>query len=135
VSENLDLIRKIFSSWEQGDFSEADWADPEIEYVMHGGLGSESVTGLAGMAESWASMLQAWEHLRAVPEEIREIDEERVLVLLKNEGRGKGSGIDIGGISVRSANIFTVRDGKVTRLVLYWDRGQALAELGLTESG
>ena len=86
------------------------------------------------MAEAWASMLRAWDDLRAVPEEIREIDEERVLVLLKNEGTGKGSGIDIGEISVRSANVFTIRDGRVTSLVLYWDRDEALAELGL-ESG
>ena len=134
MSENLDLVRAIFSSWEKGDFSSADWADPEIRYVMHGGLSTESTTGVAGMAEAWASMLRAWDDLRAVPEEIREIDEERVLVLLKNEGTGKGSGIDIGEISVRSANVFTIRDGRVTSLVLYWDRDEALAELGL-ESG
>jgi ketosteroid isomerase-like protein len=134
MSENLDLVKSIYVAWERGDFTSADWADHEIEYVMLGGLSSETTVGVPAMAEAWASMLRSWEDLRAVPEEIREIDQDRVLVLLKNEGRGKGSGIDIQGISAKSANLFTIRDGRVIRLVLYWDRDEALADLGLTES-
>jgi ketosteroid isomerase-like protein len=132
VSENLEFVRSIFAGWSEGDFSAADWADPEIEFVMHGGLTSGEWEGLEEMGEAWATMLRAWERLRAIPEEFREVDEDRVLVFVRNEGRGRGSGIEIQGISTKAANVFTVREGRVTRLVLYWDREQALADLGLT---
>ena len=134
VSSNLELVRSIFADWERGDWSSADWADPEIEYEMIGGLIEGRWTGVSEMGKAWAVMLSAWDDLKADPEEFREVDDERVLVFLKNQGRGRGSGIEIGEISTKAANVFTLRDGKVTRLALYWDRDRALADLGLGDS-
>ena len=130
---NLELVKSIFARWERGDFGSADWADPEIDFEMVGGLNTGSWKGIDEMAEAWGTMLSAWENLRAVAEETRELDGGRVLVFLRNVGRGKGSGIEIGGISVKAANVFTIRDGKVTRLVTYWERDRAIADLGLGE--
>ena len=132
MSENLDLVKSIFAEWERGDFRSAEWADPEIEFAVVGALEVGRWRGVSEMGEAWATMLRAWEHLRAVPEGFRELDEERVLVFLKNEGRGRGSGIEIGAISTKAANLFTIRDGRVTSLILYWDRERAIAELGLS---
>jgi len=49
-------------------------------------------------------------------------------VLTRMRGRGKSSGVEI---AERRGSLFHVQDGKVTRLVLYWDRDRALADLGL----
>lgn len=133
MAANLDFIKSIYTAWEMGDFSTADWADPDIEFEMVGGLTPGIWNGVAEMTEVWAGLLRAWEGLRAVPEEFRELDGDRVLVYLRNEGRGKGSGIELHGISAKSANVFTVRGEKVTRLILYWDRARAIADLGLGE--
>lgn len=131
MSSKLDLVKSIFADWERGDFSSVEWADPEIEFEIVGGLTEGRWIGVRGMAEAWAETLRAWDDLRASPDEIRELDEDRVLVFLRNQGRGKGSGIDVSEISVKAANVFTVRGGKVSRLVLYWDRERAIADLGL----
>ena len=60
-----------------------------------------------------------------------ELDDERVLALGHYSGRGKASGLQVGQTPASAASVFHVRDGKVTKLVVYFDREQALADLGL----
>ena len=66
-------------------------------------------------------------------DECRALDGERVLVLVHWSGRGKASGLEVARMTTRSAVLFHVRAGKVTRVVAYLDRERALAELGLSE--
>jgi hypothetical protein len=85
------------------------------------------------MAAAWRTYLGAWEDYRTEVDEYRELDNERVLVLLHLSGRGKTSGVQLGEIRTDAMNLFHVRCGKVTRLILHTDRKRGLAELGLTE--
>jgi hypothetical protein len=34
MSANLDLVRWIYAGLGSGDFGSAEWADPQIEFVM-----------------------------------------------------------------------------------------------------
>lgn len=131
ASANVDFVRSIYADWERGDFSSAEWADPEIEFVVVGGTSAGSWRGLAGMAERFRDWLSAWESFRVEADEYRELDDERVLVLLYVSGRGKTSGLQVGQIGTKGANLFHIRGRKVTRLVLHWDRERALADVGL----
>ena len=100
ASENLDLVRSIFVARERGDFSSADWADPEIEYVFADGPSPGTFTGLAGMAQAMREFLSAWEGLHARVDEYRELDDERVLVSARWSGRGKTSGLELDARSI-----------------------------------
>ena len=133
MSANLDLVRSIFADWERGDYSNADWADPNIEFVLADGIDPGRWTGRAGMWEAWRDRLSAWEQHRTEVDEYRALDHERVLVLIHTVGRGKTSGVDLGETLARGANVVHVRDGKVAKLVAYLDRDRALADLGLAQ--
>ena len=128
MSENLDLVRSIYTDWERGDFSSAKWAHPEIEFVQADGPHPGSQMQMPEGARDW---LRTWEDFRTEAEDYRELDAERVLVLTRRSGRGKRSGIELSELGARGANLLHIRDGKVTRWVTYFDRDHALADLGL----
>ena len=128
---NVDLVRSIYAAWEQGDFHSVDWADPQIEYVIVGGPVSGTWAGLDGMALGWRGWLDAWADYRTEVDEYRQLDDDRVLVLTHDSGRGKASGLDLAETGFKAAVLFEVRSGKVARLVIYVDRDRALTDLGL----
>jgi ketosteroid isomerase-like protein len=131
VSANLDLVRSIYAAHERGDYRSAEWADRNIEYVIADGPDPGSSTGVDAMAEAFRDRLRAWKDVRREADEYRELDDERVLVLDRVSGRGKASGLELGQVRAMGAHLFHVRSGKVTKLVRYWDRDRALADLGL----
>jgi ketosteroid isomerase-like protein len=130
-SANLDLVRSLYPVWERADWSSVDWAHPEIEFVIADGPSPGSWTGVAEMAKAWRDFLRTWEDPRVEATEYRELDHERVLVLFHHGGRGKRSGLQLGQFGAQGATLYHVREGKVTKLVTYFDCERALADLGL----
>ena len=132
MSANLDLVRSIYADWERGDFSRADWADPDIEYVVADGPSPGVARGVVEMTRSWLEFMGTWEGVRAKANECREIGVDRVLVFVRlSGGLAKTSGVALEDVQAEGANVFHLRDGKVTKLVSYWDRDRALADLDL----
>jgi ketosteroid isomerase-like protein len=131
MSANVDLVRSIYSGWEGGDFSSTDWAHPEIEHVVADGPLPGTWKGLDAMREATRERFSAGEDVRIEAKDYRELDGERVLVLSHFSGRGKSSGLELAEVRPKGAEVFHIRGGKVTRLVAYWDRERAFADLGL----
>src|SRR6476619_432222 len=109
---NVELVRSICGPWGRGDFRSVEWAHPEIEFVL-ADLGPDggSWKGLSAMAQAWRTYLGAWEGYRTEVDEYRNLDDERVLVLLRLRGRGRTSGMQLGKLRTEAANLFHVRGG------------------------
>jgi ketosteroid isomerase-like protein len=135
MSENLDLVRSIYADWERGDFSSARWAHPDIGYVLPDGPSPGKWKGTAQMPDAFRDFLSTWEGFRLEVDVYRELDDQRVLVLTHRSGRGKTSGLEVGQLRSRAADLLHVPDGKITKLVVYFDRDRAFADLGLAPEG
>ena len=134
MSENLDLVRSIYAAWERGDYYRSvEWAHPEIEFVVMDGLNPGTLWGVDALEDNWREFQGAWEDYGMKAEDYRQLDDERILVMVRLSGRGKASGLEVAQTGSRAATIFTVREGKVRKLVVYWDGDRALADLGLSE--
>jgi ketosteroid isomerase-like protein len=129
-------VRRLFERWARGDVATAEFFDTDVEFVRHGGSGAFAGLGgeWRGLDQMWAAVreyLQAWEDLRTVAERFVELGD-RVLILARQTGRGRSSGV---AVDHEVAFLATVRRGKIVRLEAYWDRDRALADLGLAPEG
>jgi ketosteroid isomerase-like protein len=128
--ENVDLVRSIIAAHERGDYANSEWADPDIEYVIADGPDAGVWRGRAGMAKAWGGVLSAYHDYQTIHDEVRELDDDRVLVLGSYSARGKATELRMSGMN---AALWEMRNGRVVRHVIYFDRANALADLGLEE--
>src|SRR4051812_24208486 len=125
--ENVEVVRAIYAAWERGDFSNVAWADPDIEFQIPD---EPPVRGVPAMARAWGEWLRAFDDIALSPEAFHE-RADRVVGVHHFRGQGKRSGIPAQDFSV--ACVFTLRDGKVTQLILYSNNNDALEAAGLSE--
>ena len=130
MSRNLDLVRSIYAAVARGDYSSADWASEHIEYVVADGVEPSTTNGLSGLAQAMRKAFSVMADWRDEPQELRELDANRVLVLSKFSGRGKTSGL---AVEQDVAQVFEIHDGAVTRIVVYFEHRRALSDLGLVK--
>jgi ketosteroid isomerase-like protein len=64
-----------------------------------------------------------WEDFRVEIEEVRELPHDKVFVVARDTGRGKGSGVEV---EMQVFQIWTLSEGKVVRLQSFPSREEAL---------
>jgi ketosteroid isomerase-like protein len=85
--------------------------------------------GPEGVIRSLAEWLEPWEEHDIEAEEFTEVGEQ-VLAVIHLVGRGAASGMEI---DQRFFQVYTVRDGKIIRMVEYIRRGDAVDAARLSE--
>src|SRR5436305_480385 len=79
--DRSDLESSIVAAHARGDYSSSEWAHPDIEYSIVGGLFSGDWKGRAAMARAARELFSTWKGHRSLVDEVRPLDHERVLVL------------------------------------------------------
>jgi ketosteroid isomerase-like protein len=129
---NVELVRRAIEAFNRGDlerFAETVRFDEAIEYHEYPEFIEVGVfRGRDAIADHWRQFLDAFEDYRFEIEKLIDVDDE-VVVFTHQHGHGKESL----GFELRSAWVFSFRDGKLTRIRTYPDRAQALEAVGLSE--
>ena len=131
AQSNAGLVRAILASWERGELSSLEWAAPEIEFVFADGPEPGRHVGREPMKALFRRWLGSFAEFGISVEDVIDLDHERVLALTSVRGQGKTSGVDLARAGSKTAHLFELHAGRVTRLVVYFQRELALAELGV----
>jgi ketosteroid isomerase-like protein len=127
---NVEIVRAGLDAWNRRDITavvEVLHEDAEL-LPMRAVFEGSVYRGAEGFKAFLKDMNEEWEGFHIEPDEFREIDDQRVLVLGRLLGRGKASGMDF---EAPAAWVCELRDGKVAKVQFYAHEEAARDELGL----
>jgi ketosteroid isomerase-like protein len=137
--ENVEVVRRVtehFNAFMRGELSSEDLAqlmDPKVEYDWHDQRTyPDTPQHLQGVPEVIAFTEQfrdGWADLAQEPLELSEAPDGRVLVFVRQTGRGRESGVPI---EIHFFELCTIRDGKVRHVEYFRHRADALEAAGLS---
>jgi ketosteroid isomerase-like protein len=133
--ENVEFMRRQLEDWQRDDFDAfVSKAHRDIEW--HAVLqrlveGPESVyRGREGVRRLWHSYRTEFDGFEVESDEIRDVGDDRVVLLGQIRWRGAASGIET---ESPFAAVITIRDGKMFRSFDYLSHEEALKAVGLAE--
>ena len=130
--ENVEVVRRAFSEFEQGNFWVPEIFDPSVRVRWLDALPplETETVGLEGLSRGIKRWVEPFEHVTMRAERIIDAGDDQVLVIGLWRARGKASGVDT---EWRYGAVWTLRDGKVTSVISYPDPAHALEAVGLRE--
>ena len=130
--ENVERLRDAYAAWNRGD-SEAFLPDlhPQVEFHQAAGFPGMGVyRGPKAVSSAFKDLVEAFADFKAEPEDIIEMEDGRLLAMVRLMGHGRGSGAPF---EVSGAHLFTIApDGRLLRFEAYFDRSEALEAAGLS---
>lgn len=136
--ENVEVIRRLYDAVARRDTQAVlSLYDPDVEWDGTKSRWSEVMAGpshwrgLEGLREFSRNYYEIWEELH---DELQETIEagEHVVVIVSSRGRGRSSGAEVE--FAHLPGVWTIRDGRIVRVVWYPDRDAALAAAGLSDA-
>src|SRR5262245_18556702 len=130
--ENVEVVRRSLHVLnDQGIQAALKLWHPEVEFDFSGVFPDGGAgRGRDAFVEALSSYVGSFEQWRSEPTELIEVDPDRILAMVRDGGRMKGSDREIYNDFV---HLWTIRDGLVVRWSGFSDRAAALEAAGLQE--
>jgi ketosteroid isomerase-like protein len=134
MAGNLELYREGIDAWNRRDLvAVLEQAAPDFEFHTAGLFpGLEPVyRGREGLVEFWNAFIEEpWALLHVEIDDIRELDDGRVLALLTFTGKGKESDVEV---TIQYGHLCTFRDRQVARIDGFADWDEAREAAGISD--
>lgn len=134
--ENVEVVRRVYEASARRD-SAAVLAlyDPDVELDnSRGAFGDVTGRGVyrghEEIRRAFRDLFDAWENYENECEELIDAGDQ-VISVSTARGRGRASGLEVEW--KREAGVWTIRDGRIARVVWFPTREEALAAVGLEE--
>ncbi len=114
--ENVEIVRTFLNAEVDAALP---YADPGIVWNPVEELPTQ---GHAAVRASLAHWKADWDDYRVIPEEFEDMGDQ-VVVTVRLQGRGRGSGVEIDALFF---DVYTLRDGKIVRMDQFSERAEAL---------
>jgi ketosteroid isomerase-like protein len=132
--ENVEIIRKVFAAFDQGDIEAVlRLCDEDIVIAQPAemsGLINPQQRGHQGVLEAFAIWPEQWDDFRVEVLGLTAAPADKVIANIRTLGRGKQSGVEV---DMKFSFVGTVRDEKIVEWLLFLREDQALKAAGLTE--
>jgi ketosteroid isomerase-like protein len=129
ADSEIALLEGLLDEWGRGEFWNAEPYADDVVFISSGPDGGQYY-GIEGLTAGWRDFLGAWEDFRISTDRVVPVKRGVYVLLIRLQARGKGSGV---AIDAEVANLITMRDGRVARTEMFWDRDAALAAAGARE--
>jgi ketosteroid isomerase-like protein len=125
-SDDAELVRLLYELWMSGRHEEAlARVDPEIEWIdPPNAPDSDTHVGREGILFSTDRWLSGFENWWMEVERVRDLGEGKVLVEIRQHGRGRGSSVDV---EAMVFHLWTVSGGRAVRMQMFLEESEALA--------
>jgi uncharacterized protein len=137
MSRNVEVVQSLYADLDlakirAGAVDVAGLVAPAFElHPPEQSPDRQTYRGLEGLLAYLEMQLDLWDHASFATEQFIDAAD-RVVVFGRFSVRGKASGVPI---TIPSAHVWTLRDGRVVSMAIYSDRTEAMKAVGLALAG
>jgi ketosteroid isomerase-like protein len=128
--QNVEVVRRAFESFNRTGEFDLSVVDPEVVFDNSNAmLDAAEYRGHEGMREYLSLLRGMWQRQRIEPLELIPVGDDRVIVPMKMVMVGRDEIETV----AHAANLFTVREGRITHVKAFQGKADALEAVGLGE--